>query len=168
MNTENTEPRKYQRYDEAFKRSALELWLQGGKSVATIATELGISTQSLKQWKKQLAVLPATGLPTRTKPSRTFNKKRGSTLVLPRRIRTCQSQITRAFCEKSEPDRSSSFPRGRELNHHQAATSASAAQPSSWGDHWRRAWSNPTRRHYKLDCCWHTHHQPRQHLRRTC
>jgi transposase-like protein len=62
MNTENTKLRKYKRYDEAFKRSAVELWLQGGKSVETIATELGISTQSLKQWKKQLAVLPATGL----------------------------------------------------------------------------------------------------------
>lgn len=62
MNTENDRPHKYKRYDEAFKRSAVELWLQGGKSVETIATELGISTQSLKQWKKQLATLPATGL----------------------------------------------------------------------------------------------------------
>lgn len=62
MNTENTEPRKYQRYDENFKRSAVELWLQGGKSVEAISTELGISTQSLKQWKKKLAALPATGL----------------------------------------------------------------------------------------------------------
>jgi transposase len=61
MNTENTNLRKYKRYDEAFKRSAVEMWLQGGKSVETIATELGISTQSLKQWKKQLAALPATG-----------------------------------------------------------------------------------------------------------
>jgi transposase-like protein len=59
MNTENKEPRKYNRYDENFKRSAVELVLQGGKSVAIIATELGISTQSLKQWKKQLAALPA-------------------------------------------------------------------------------------------------------------
>ena len=62
MNTENIQTSKYKRYDEAFKRSAVELWLQGGKSVETIATELGISTQSLKQWKKQLAALPATGL----------------------------------------------------------------------------------------------------------
>ena len=62
MNTENNEPRKYNRYDENFKRSAVELLLQGGKSVEHIATELGISTQSLKQWKKQLAALPATGL----------------------------------------------------------------------------------------------------------
>ena len=69
MNTENQVPRKkHKRYDEAFKRSAVELWLQGGKSVQAIATELGISDQSLKQWKKQLAVLPATGLGQRSVP----------------------------------------------------------------------------------------------------
>ena len=62
MNTENNAPRKHKRYDENFKRSAVELWLRGGKSVEAIATELGISTQSLKQWKKKLAALPATGL----------------------------------------------------------------------------------------------------------
>jgi len=62
MNTENNAPRKHKRYDENFKRSAVELWLQGGKSVEAIATELGISTQSLKEWKKKLAALPATGL----------------------------------------------------------------------------------------------------------
>ena len=62
MNTENQVPRKYKRYDEAFKRSAVEMLLQGGKSVAQIAAELGISDQSLKQWKKKLAALPATGL----------------------------------------------------------------------------------------------------------
>ena len=68
MNTENNAPRKYQRYDEGFKRSAVELWLQGGKSVAVIAADLGISTQSLKQWRKQLAVLPATGPGQRSLP----------------------------------------------------------------------------------------------------
>ena len=62
LNTENNEPRKYKRYDDSFKRSAVELWLQGGKSIEQIARELGISTQSLKQWRKQLAALPATGL----------------------------------------------------------------------------------------------------------
>lgn len=61
MNTENQERRKYQLYDEAFKGNAVELWLQGGKSVAQIARELGISTQTLKQWKQQLTALPATG-----------------------------------------------------------------------------------------------------------
>lgn len=62
MNTENPTPRKHKRYDINFKRSAVEMLLQGGKSVETIATELGISTQSLKQWKKKLSALPATGL----------------------------------------------------------------------------------------------------------
>ena len=61
MNTENQTQRKYQRYDESFKRNAVELWLPGGKSVEQIARDLGVSTQSLKQWKKRLAALPATG-----------------------------------------------------------------------------------------------------------
>ncbi len=61
MNNESSSPRKYKRYDEHFKRSAVEMWLAGDKSVARIAHELGISTQSLKQWKKQLAALPPTG-----------------------------------------------------------------------------------------------------------
>ena len=52
-------PRK--RYDESFKRAAVELWLQGGKSLQQIATELGVSDQSIQKWKKQLATLPATG-----------------------------------------------------------------------------------------------------------
>lgn len=61
MNNENQVQRKYRRYDENFKRSAVELWLSGGKSVEQIAGELGISTQSIKKWKKELAALPATG-----------------------------------------------------------------------------------------------------------
>ena len=36
----------------------MELWLQGGKPVQQIAGELGISTQSLKPWKKRLAAAP--------------------------------------------------------------------------------------------------------------
>jgi transposase-like protein len=61
MNDENSILRKYKRYDENFKRSAVEMWLQGGKSAAKICRDLGITTQSLKLWKKQLAALPATG-----------------------------------------------------------------------------------------------------------
>ena len=61
MNTESQVQRKYKRYDINFKRSAVELWLSGGKSVEQIAAELGISTQSIKKWKKELAALPATG-----------------------------------------------------------------------------------------------------------
>ena len=61
MNDESQVPRKYQRYDENFKRSAVEMWLSGNRSAARICRELGISSQSLKIWKKQLAALPATG-----------------------------------------------------------------------------------------------------------
>ena len=61
MNDENSGSGKYKRYDDNFKRAAVEMWLQGPKSVAQICQELGISTQSLKIWKKQLATLPATG-----------------------------------------------------------------------------------------------------------
>lgn len=68
MNNETTTSRKYKRYDEAFKRSAVELWLQGGQSVRQIAADLGITSQSLKLWKKQLAVLPATGPGQRSLP----------------------------------------------------------------------------------------------------
>jgi len=68
MNNENQVPRKHKRYDESFKRSAVELWLQGGKSVQQIAAELGISDQSLKNWKRQLAALPATGPGQRSVP----------------------------------------------------------------------------------------------------
>ena len=68
MNPENQIPRQHKRYDEAFKRSAVELWLQGGQSRRQIARELGISDQSLKQWKKPLAARPTTGLGQRSVP----------------------------------------------------------------------------------------------------
>jgi transposase len=61
MNDENRIPRKYKRYDENFKRSAVEMWISGDRSAARICQELGVSSQSLKQWRKQLAALPATG-----------------------------------------------------------------------------------------------------------
>ncbi len=61
MNNENSGSGKYKRYDENFKRAAVEMWLAGERSAAKICRELGISTQSLKIWKQQLAALPATG-----------------------------------------------------------------------------------------------------------
>lgn len=50
---------KYKRYDEAFKREAVEHWLVSGKSARQIASELGINEQSLKNWKQQFKQLPA-------------------------------------------------------------------------------------------------------------
>ena len=44
-------PRK--RYDEAFKRSAVQHWRESGKSVAQVARELGLNLHTLQQWKKR-------------------------------------------------------------------------------------------------------------------
>jgi transposase len=43
------------RYDEAFKRQAVEHWLRGGKSGPVIARELGVSAPTLKEWKRRYA-----------------------------------------------------------------------------------------------------------------
>jgi len=39
------------RYDEAFKKEAVENWIKSGKAGTVIAVELGISYPSLKEWK---------------------------------------------------------------------------------------------------------------------
>ena len=53
---------KYKRYDEAFKREAVEHWLVSGKSGRQIAGELGINEQSLKVWKQQFKQGPASAV----------------------------------------------------------------------------------------------------------
>lgn len=59
MNNADTEPKiRGKRYDQNFKRQAVELWLSGGRSAPAVAAELGISAQALKIWKKQLALVP--------------------------------------------------------------------------------------------------------------
>ena len=40
------------RYEEAFKKQAVEHWLQSGKPGTQIARELGVSYPTLKQWKR--------------------------------------------------------------------------------------------------------------------
>jgi transposase len=50
---------KYRRYDEAFKRQAVEHWMVSGQSGRQIASELGINEQSLKVWKQKFKQLPA-------------------------------------------------------------------------------------------------------------
>jgi len=60
MNTPNPTPSpKYKRYDEAFKRQAVEQWLLSGKSCRVVAAELGISSQTLHSWKQHYKGLPA-------------------------------------------------------------------------------------------------------------
>lgn len=54
---QNSEPKaRKKRYDQNFKRSAVEHWLASGKSAKSVATELGISGQTLLTWKQQLAL----------------------------------------------------------------------------------------------------------------
>src|SRR3989442_12449691 len=53
------------RYDEAFKRSAVQHWQSSGKSTALVARELGLNASTLHQWKKRWgAEPPTTGLRT--------------------------------------------------------------------------------------------------------
>ena len=41
------------RYEEAFQRQAVENWIRSGKSGTQIASELGLSYPSLKEWKRR-------------------------------------------------------------------------------------------------------------------
>lgn len=50
---EGPTPRPHRRYEEAFKRQAVEHWLLSGKACRQVATELGVDQQSLAKWKKQ-------------------------------------------------------------------------------------------------------------------
>ena len=47
------EKKVQKRYDEEFKRQAVELVIHGGKTQAQIARELGVSEYSLTLWKKE-------------------------------------------------------------------------------------------------------------------
>src|SRR6516165_8646548 len=52
----NAVPKKY---DEAFKRQAVEMVLRGGKKVREVAEDLGVSQYSIYQWKKKFFPLSA-------------------------------------------------------------------------------------------------------------
>lgn len=45
--------RKVRKYDEEFKRRAVQLYLTGAKSCETLSEELGVLTQTLYGWTKQ-------------------------------------------------------------------------------------------------------------------
>ena len=47
-------PRTHRRYDEEFKRRAVELYLHSNNSLKQVARELGISDGSLRKWRKDL------------------------------------------------------------------------------------------------------------------
>lgn len=45
------EPRSYRRYDKEFKQNAVNLVLEGGRSVSDVAESLGIKENLLYRWK---------------------------------------------------------------------------------------------------------------------
>jgi len=49
------------KYDEAFKRQAVDMVLRGGKTVKRAAEELGVSQYSIYEWKKKF--FPSAALP---------------------------------------------------------------------------------------------------------
>jgi transposase len=52
------------RFDEAYRRHAVELTLSSGRSVKAIAESLGIAPYKLYRWREQYAPLPGTaGVP---------------------------------------------------------------------------------------------------------
>lgn len=67
MNAKNEkggyQPRR--QYDENFKRHAVDLTLQGGRSVRQVADELGINESMLYDWRRKYAARPGaqTGAP---------------------------------------------------------------------------------------------------------
>ena len=50
---ETSKPRRHRKYDEEFKRRAVEMWMNGGKRAEQIAQELGIRYWDLYKWKKK-------------------------------------------------------------------------------------------------------------------
>jgi transposase-like protein len=59
MNQTPAKPRR--KFDDAFRREALNHWLASGKSAETIAQELGLNANQLYAWKQRLAPADAGG-----------------------------------------------------------------------------------------------------------
>jgi transposase len=60
MNPETVPSRaSRKRYDEAFKRSAVQHWQDSGKSASQVSRELGLNVQTLQQWKKRWGTAPS-------------------------------------------------------------------------------------------------------------
>jgi transposase len=54
----NAVPKKY---DESFKRQAVEMVLHGGKRVKEVAADLGVSEYSIYEWKRKYFALGLVG-----------------------------------------------------------------------------------------------------------
>ena len=54
-----TEIKPRRKFDKAFKREAVALWLNSGKSARQIGAELGIAESRLYDWKKEFGPTPS-------------------------------------------------------------------------------------------------------------
>ena len=54
-----SQPGQRRRYDEEFKRNAVELLERGERSAVQLSRELGVSDCSLGKWKRQYGKQPA-------------------------------------------------------------------------------------------------------------
>ena len=52
--------RRYRRYDEAYKRNAVELTLTSGRTVRAVAEELGVPVDRLYEWRRLYVPKPGT------------------------------------------------------------------------------------------------------------
>ena len=76
------------KFDETFKREAVQNWLQSDKSAEVIAEELGLQANQLYAWKKAFG-LGAAGLPAAERP------KAGSTADLQAQLDAARREIAR-------------------------------------------------------------------------
>jgi transposase len=60
------EKRSRRRYDAEFKREAIRLVVEGGRTAAEVARSLGIEPKVLQRWKRESEAFPGPGRP---KPS---------------------------------------------------------------------------------------------------
>jgi transposase-like protein len=56
-----TSVRTHRKFDQTFKREAVQNWLSSGKSAAVVAQELGLDPNRLYAWKKCFAPADAGG-----------------------------------------------------------------------------------------------------------
>jgi transposase len=55
--------RKYRKYDEQFKRDAVALVLEGGRSIAEVSRDLGIGPSILQRWVTAVRTNPVAAFP---------------------------------------------------------------------------------------------------------
>ena len=91
------------RYDEAFKRQAVENWIRSGKPGTQIARELGLSYPSLKEWKRRYW---GDATPQRANPEDEIRALRAELA----RVREQRDILKKSLGILSEPPRSATKP----------------------------------------------------------